>query len=57
MRVRLRKAHACGSDTFVVIAVGADIRLLCQGCGAKVFVERARFPRRVRAVLPSEARP
>jgi hypothetical protein len=53
MRVRLRKSHACGSDTFTVIAVGADIRLNCNGCGRKIFVERARFPNRVRVVLPS----
>jgi hypothetical protein len=53
MRVRLRKSHACGSDTFTVIAVGADIRLNCNGCGRKIFVERARFPNRVRVVLPA----
>ena len=51
MRVRLRKPHACGADTFVVIATGADIRLTCEGCGRKVFVERARFARRVREVV------
>lgn len=47
MRVRLRKAHACGTDLFVVIGVGADIRLTCEGCGAKVFIERARWATRV----------
>jgi hypothetical protein len=53
MRVRLRKPHPCGSDVFVVIATGADIRLVCDGCGAKIFVERARFAHRVREVLSS----
>ncbi len=52
MRVRLRKSHACGSDTFTVVGLGADIRLSCNGCGRKIFVERARFPNRVRLVLP-----
>ena len=51
MRVRLRKAHACGSDIFVVGALGADIRLFCEGCGAKVFLERPRFKTRVKEVL------
>jgi hypothetical protein len=51
MRVRLRKPHACGGDEFVVIATGADIRLLCAKCGAKIFVERPRFARRVKEVL------
>ena len=56
-RVRLRKPHACGGDVFQVVAIGADIRLICATCGAKVFVERARFGHRVKAVLapPSSA--
>ena len=51
MRVQLRKTHPCGSDTFTVIGLGADIRLTCDGCGTKVFVERARFNARVRSVI------
>ena len=53
MKVRLRKSHPCGSDTFTVVGIGADIRLSCNGCGRKIFVERARFDSRVRLVLPS----
>jgi len=53
MRVHLRKTHPCGSDSFTVIALGADIRLTCDGCGTKIFVERARFKARVRAVVSS----
>jgi hypothetical protein len=52
MRVRLRRPHACGSDAFTVVGLGADVRLRCEGCGAKVFLERARWPTRVRVVLP-----
>ncbi|MHB8508680.1 MAG: DUF951 family protein [Candidatus Dormibacteria bacterium] len=52
MRVRLRKAHACGSDLFVVAALGADIRLFCEGCRAKIFLERPRWKTRVRHVVP-----
>ena len=53
MRVRLRKPHACGTDVFVVAALGADIRLFCQNCRRKVFIERARWPTRVREVVDS----
>jgi hypothetical protein len=55
MRVRLRKAHACGSDIFRVGAVGADIRLFCEGCGGKIFLERPRFRTRVMEVLQDSA--
>jgi hypothetical protein len=51
MRVRLRKPHACGADVFRVGAVGADVRLFCEHCGAKVFIERPRFRSRVKEVL------
>lgn len=50
MKVQLRKSHPCGSDVFTVVALGADIRLTCDGCGTKVFIERARFAARVRGV-------
>jgi len=53
MRVRLRKPHACGSDTFTVVGLGADIRLNCNGCARKIFIEGARFHNRVRLVLPA----
>ena len=57
MRVRLRRAHACGSDVFAVGGVGADIRLFCEGCGAKVFLERPRWKTRVREVLTAAPSP
>jgi hypothetical protein len=47
LRVRLRHAHPCGSDVFTVGGVGADIRLFCEGCGSKIFVERPRWRARV----------
>ena len=53
MRVRLRKPHACGADVFRVGAVGADVRLFCESCGAKIFIERPRFRARVKEVLTS----
>jgi hypothetical protein len=53
MRVRLRKAHACGADVFRVTGAGADVRLLCERCGAKIFIDRARFGARVKEVLTS----
>ena len=52
MRVRLRKSHACGGQSFVVSAIGADIRLYCEKCGAKIFIDRARWRARAVEVLP-----
>jgi hypothetical protein len=50
-RVRLKKAHPCGSDEWEVIRTGADIKVKCLGCGRLVMLPRLRFERRVREVL------
>jgi len=46
--VRLRKAHPCGSDTWTVVRLGADIGLRCTGCARKVMVPRSQLARQVR---------
>jgi hypothetical protein len=45
--VRLRRAHPCGSDTWLVDRLGADIGLRCQGCGRHVLMERPGLERRL----------
>lgn len=53
--VRLKRAHPCGSDLFVITLVGLDIRLSCAGCGAKLILTRARLQSRLGEVLPLRA--
>lgn len=45
--VRLRRAHPCGADTWLVDRLGADIGLRCQGCRRHVLLERAALERRL----------
>ena len=52
-RVQLRKAHPCGSLTWRVARVGADIGLVCEGCGRRVLLERPTFRQRLKRPLPS----
>ena len=35
--VRLRRAHPCGGDDWLVDRLGADIGLRCQACGRHVL--------------------
>ncbi len=53
MRVRLRKKHPCGSDVWTVTRTGADIGLVCDGCGRRIMLDREEFERRVREVISS----
>jgi hypothetical protein len=44
--LRLRKAHPCGSTSWRVVRLGADIGLTCEGCGRRVMLERRRLEER-----------
>ena len=50
-RVQLRKDHPCGSRTFGVVRLGADIGLVCAGCGHRILMDRLDVERRFTAFL------
>lgn len=59
-RVALRKLHPCGSRTWRVVRLGADIGLVCEGCERRVLLERAELERRLTGFIergPSAAAP
>ncbi len=45
--VRLRRAHPCGGDTWLVDRLGADIGIRCRTCNRHVLIERATLERRL----------
>lgn len=45
-RIRLRKAHPCGSHEWEVVRLGADIGLVCFGCGHRILMDRLDVERR-----------
>ncbi|MCR4428785.1 MAG: DUF951 domain-containing protein [Caldiserica bacterium] len=47
----LRKKHPCGNDTWVVIRLGADIRIRCLKCGHSVLIPRSKLERMIRKIL------
>jgi len=49
--IRLRKAHPCGSRDWRVQRVGADIGLLCAGCGHRILMDRLDVERRYMQLL------
>lgn len=50
-RLRLRKLHPCGSYEWIVVRLGADIGLECQGCGRRVLLTRRELSRRLKVNL------
>lgn len=53
-RLRLRKAHPCGGYEWEVVRLGADIGLVCQTCGHKVFIPRRDLEKRIRGKVKQE---
>ncbi len=45
-RIALRKAHPCGSQEWRVVRLGADIGLVCAGCGHRILMDRLDVERR-----------
>ena len=45
-RLTLRKPHPCGSHEWEVVRLGADIGLLCDGCGRRILLDRLEVERR-----------
>jgi hypothetical protein len=52
-RLELRRPHPCGSRTWRVVRLGADIGLLCDGCGRRVLLARRDVERRLVRMLPA----
>lgn len=52
--VQMRKTHPCGSDQWVIIRVGADIKIRCQGCSRIVMMDRPLFEKRMKKILARE---
>lgn len=50
-KVKMRKSHPCGSDTWVITRVGADIKMRCEGCQHVVMLDRETFEKRVKKIL------
>ena len=49
--VRMKKPHACGTNQWTVIRVGADIKIKCDQCGRIVMFDRQDFLRSCKKVL------
>lgn len=54
-RVMMKKEHPCGCGTWLVIRIGADIKIKCEGCGRIVMLDRATFEKRLKKVLSKKA--
>jgi len=50
-RIGLRKLHPCGSREWQVVRLGADIGLVCGGCGHRILMDRLTVEQRFTGYL------
>ena len=49
--LKMKKAHPCGSQEWLVLRVGMDFKLRCQGCGHEVMLPRSKAEKNIRKVF------
>ncbi|MBE6554809.1 MAG: DUF951 domain-containing protein [Ruminococcaceae bacterium] len=50
-KLELKKPHPCGSCQFTVLRVGSICRIVCDGCGRDMDIDRIKLERAVKRVL------
>ncbi len=53
-KIQLKKAHPCGEKTFRVMRVGSVVRIVCQGCGRDMNMDRIKLEKAILRILESE---
>jgi hypothetical protein len=50
-RIELARPHPCGERRWSVVRLGADIGLVCDGCGRRIMLARGDLERRFRGYV------
>lgn len=50
----MKKPHPCGSREWLVLRVGMDFRLRCQGCGHELMIPRSKAEKSIRKIKRNE---
>lgn len=50
----MKKQHPCGSCRWMVLRIGADFKLRCEGCGHELMLPRSKAEKSIKRVLRTE---
>ncbi|MBE6600101.1 MAG: DUF951 domain-containing protein [Ruminococcaceae bacterium] len=50
-KVELKKAHPCGAKSFKILRIGSQIRVVCEGCGRDMVIERPKLEKAIKKVI------
>jgi hypothetical protein len=49
--VELKKEHPCGSKIFKIMRVGSVVRIVCQGCGRDMCIDRVKLEKATKKLI------
>ncbi|MEG2322592.1 MAG: DUF951 family protein [Bacilli bacterium] len=49
--VAMKKDHACGTNKWQIIRVGADIKIKCCACGHVIMMPRLDFNKKLKKII------
>ncbi|MDO4564457.1 MAG: DUF951 domain-containing protein [Clostridia bacterium] len=49
--VMMKKPHACGTNEWRIVRVGADVKIKCLHCGRLVMLDRQDFVRAAKKII------
>ena len=52
--VELKKNHPCGAKLFKILRVGSEIRIVCEGCGRDMVLDRLKLEKSVKKLIKGE---
>ncbi len=52
--LELKKAHPCGSKLFKALRVGSDVRIVCQGCGRDMTLDRIKLEKAIKRIVSDQ---
>lgn len=57
--VEMKRPHPCSSRSkrFQIVRVGADIKIMCMGCGNVMMIDRDKFNGKIKKVIVSHEGP
>lgn len=47
----MKKPHPCGCKDWRVTRIGADFKMICQGCGHEILSPRSNIEKHIRKIL------
>lgn len=55
--LELKKTHPCGDRRWIVLRVGMDFKLRCQGCSHELMIPRSKVEKNIKKWIPASEVP